>query len=166
MKHSQTLMSLFASAALLAACGGGGGGGGQDMAPQAPAPSASPLDAVSAEASHSPSGLKKYLAELAAMKVDLSVKMQGTELEKARDNLQNGELASERFFVTFGQDKRKDQQRDPDEIAISMVFKACEPPEAVNRLLEEYTNLISPIRAQPPAGAPQPGASEGEATSG
>lgn len=103
---------------------------------------------------------------LAAMKVDLSVKMQGTELEKARDNLQNGELASERFFVTFGQDKRKDQQRDPDEIAISMVFKACEPPEAVNRLLEEYTNLISPIRAQPPAGAPQPGASEGEATSG
>ncbi|WJN57749.1 DUF2589 domain-containing protein [Pseudomonas sp. SO81] len=94
---------------------------------------------------------------LAGMKVDLSVKMQGTELEKARDKLQNGELQSERFFVTFGQEKRKGQQRDPDEIAISMVFKACEPPEAVNRLLEEYTNLISPIRTQPePAAIPNP----------
>jgi len=102
---------------------------------------------------------------LSAMKVDMSVRMQGTELEKARDNLQNGEQQSARFFVTFGQDKRHGQQRDPDEIAISMVFKACEPPEAVNRLLEEYTNLISPIRV-PPAAEPQAGVSEGEATSG
>ena len=38
--------------------------------------------------------------------------------------------------------------------------------ERINKDFPEYTNLISPIRAQPPAGAPQPGASEGEATSG
>jgi Protein of unknown function (DUF2589) len=88
---------------------------------------------------------------LESMKVDLSVKMHGTELEKASHELENGELHRERFFVTFGTDKRQGQDRDPDEVTISMEFKACEPPEAIHRLIEEYTNLISPIRAALPA---------------
>jgi hypothetical protein len=67
--------------------------------------------------------------------------------------LENGELQSERFFVTFGREKRQGQERDPDEITISMEFKACEPPEAVHRLIEEYTNLISPIRMANPTPA-------------
>jgi len=90
---------------------------------------------------------------LESMKVDLSVKMHGTELEKASHALENGELQSERFFVTFGSEKRQGQERDPDEITISMEFKACEPPEAVHRLIEEYTNLISPIRMATPTPA-------------
>jgi len=61
MKHSLTLISLFSSVAMLSACGGGGGGA-------APAPAAT--DAVAPEASQSPAGLKKYLAELAAMPVE------------------------------------------------------------------------------------------------
>lgn len=34
---------------------------------------------------------------------------------------------------------------------IRMQFQACEPPEALNRLIEEYTHLISPQRLHVPA---------------
>ncbi|WP_166571965.1 DUF2589 domain-containing protein [Pseudomonas sp. R5(2019)] len=89
---------------------------------------------------------------LEQMQVDLSVRIQATELAKASHDLENGDLQSERFFVTVGADKRQSEERDPDEVQISMQFKACEPPEAVSRLIEEYTNLISPIRVTlPPA---------------
>ena len=91
---------------------------------------------------------------LEAMKVDLSVRMHGTEQEKASHDLENGELQSERFFVTFCKEKRAANDRDPDEVQISMEFKACEPPEGIQRLIEEYTNLISPLRHAPPS-APQ-----------
>jgi len=96
---------------------------------------------------------------LECMKVDLSVKMEGSELEKASHALENGEIQSERFFVTFGSQKRAGNERDPDEVSISMEFKACEPPEAIHRLIEEYTNLISPLRILPASrGNPPPAA--------
>ncbi|WP_178119060.1 DUF2589 domain-containing protein [Pseudomonas akapageensis] len=91
------------------------------------------------------------------MQVDLSVKIQNTELATASHALENGDIQSGRFFVTVGTDKRQSQTRDPDEVQISMQFKACEPPEAINRLIEEYTNLISPFRPPPPVvPAPEP----------
>ncbi|MEE4666548.1 DUF2589 domain-containing protein [Pseudomonas alliivorans] len=80
------------------------------------------------------------------MDVDLSVRMHATELHKANHELENGDHHAEKFFVTFGNSKREGQGRDPDEVQIRMEFIACEPPEAINRILEEYTNLISPIR--------------------
>jgi hypothetical protein len=86
---------------------------------------------------------------LERMQVDLSVRIQATELATASHTLENGEIQSERFFVTVGSDKRSEQGRDPNEIQISMQFQACEPPEAINRLIEEYTNLISPYRPSP-----------------
>ena len=93
------------------------------------------------------------------MQVDLSVKIQSTELACASHALENGSVQSERFYVTVGADKRQGEQRDPNEVQISMQFKAIEPPEAINRLLEEYTNLISPYR--PPACVPpQPDTNE------
>jgi hypothetical protein len=55
------LIGLFGSVALLSACGGGGGGA--DATPAAP----SPLDAVSAEASQSAAGLKRYISAMTAM---------------------------------------------------------------------------------------------------
>ncbi|MCF5053669.1 DUF2589 domain-containing protein [Pseudomonas syringae] len=87
------------------------------------------------------------------MDVDLSVKMHSTEVQKATHDLENGDLHSEKFFVTFGTTKREGHDRDPDEVQIRIEFKACEPPEAINRIIEEYTNLISPI-AQAPTQAP------------
>ena len=83
------------------------------------------------------------------MNVDLSVKMHSTEVQKANHDLENGDLQSEKFFVTFGANKREGQERDPDEVQIRIEFKACEPPEAINRIIEEYTNLISPQAVAP-----------------
>lgn len=77
---------------------------------------------------------------LERMQVDLSVRINNTET--AEDN---NSLKRERFYVTVGgQNKRNGDGRDPDEVQIRMQFQACEPPEALNRLIEEYTNLINP----------------------
>jgi len=35
-----------------------------------------------------------------------------------------------------------------------MQFQASEPPEALNRLIEEYTSLIIPVRAPSPPPSP------------
>ena len=35
-----------------------------------------------------------------------------------------------------------------------MQFQASEPPEALNRLIEEYTSLIVPVRAANPPSSP------------
>jgi len=35
-----------------------------------------------------------------------------------------------------------------------MQFQASEPPEALNRLIEEYTSLITPVRAPGPLPSP------------
>ncbi|ROL64518.1 DUF2589 domain-containing protein [Pseudomonas vranovensis] len=85
---------------------------------------------------------------LERMQVDLSVRIQNTETTAASENLQR-----ERFYVTVGgQGKRNgDAARDPDEVQIRMQFQACEPPEALNRLIEEYTSLITPQRVSTPA---------------
>jgi hypothetical protein len=86
---------------------------------------------------------------LETMTVDLSVKVAGTEAEAASHALENGELNCERFYVTIGAPRSDAAQRNPDEVQISLSFKACEPPEAVHRLIEEYTKLIAPVRARP-----------------
>ena len=36
-----------------------------------------------------------------------------------------------------------------------MQFQASEPPEALNRLIDEYTNLIVPVRALDPQPSPE-----------
>lgn len=83
---------------------------------------------------------------LERMQVDLSVRIQNTETTEV-----NADLKRERFYVTVGgQNKRNGDARDPDEVQIRMQFQACEPPEALNRLIEEYTNLISPHRLPDP----------------
>ncbi len=84
---------------------------------------------------------------LERMQVDLSVKILNTDNAEAAQGLNH-----ERFFVTLGgQSKRSGEGRDPDEVQIRMQFQACEPPEALNRLIEEYTHLIAPRRAPEPA---------------
>ena len=92
-----------------------------------------------------PSGLA-----LEAMKVDLSVRMHATEQQKASHALENGELDCAQFFVTFGGDKNDHHPRKTDEMHISMEFRACDPPESIHRMIEEYTQLISPVRNDSP----------------
>jgi len=95
---------------------------------------------------------------LEAMKVDLSVRMHATEQQKASHALENGELDCAQFFVTFGGDKNDHHPRKTDEMHISMEFRACDPPESIHRMIEEYTQLISPVRTDSPgvaSGAPR-----------
>ena len=95
---------------------------------------------------------------LEAMKVDLSVRMHATEQQKASHALENGELDCAQFFVTFGGDKNDHHPRKTDEMHISMEFRACDPPESIHRMIEEYTQLISPVRNDAPgvsSGAPR-----------
>ena len=90
---------------------------------------------------------------LERMQVDLSVRVKGTEAAQALQAESEREAAA-RFKVTIGAQHRKGETRDPDEVQIRMQFQASEPPEALNRLIEEYTNLITPVRTPkipPPA---------------
>ncbi|MFB4392190.1 MULTISPECIES: DUF2589 domain-containing protein [unclassified Pseudomonas] len=83
---------------------------------------------------------------LERMQVDLSVRVNGIDTRQfAQDNLP-ADTRGARFRVTVGASGRRGDQRDPDEVQIRMQFHACEPPEAINRLIEEYTNLILPQR--------------------
>lgn len=91
----------------------------------------------------SPKGLA-----LERMQVDLSVRVKGTEAQQAL--LTAGESKAASFKVTIGGQGRQGENRDPDEVQIRMQFQASEPPEALNRLIEEYTKLIVPVRASTP----------------
>lgn len=100
---------------------------------------------------------------LERMQVDLSVKIHATEPVSQGLALDNAEQRHQRFFVTVGTPgKRQGEHREPDEVQIRMQFQACEPPEALNRLIEEYTNLISPLRQQPNSPAPDTPAQSNE----
>lgn len=80
---------------------------------------------------------------LERMQVDLSVKIHNTKPAQAPCP----DASHQRFFVKVGQQaRRQGEGRDPDEVQIRMQFHACEPPEALNRLIEEYTQLIAPCR--------------------
>ncbi|MCO7513844.1 DUF2589 domain-containing protein [Pseudomonas guariconensis] len=85
---------------------------------------------------------------LERMQVDLSVRVNGLDAGAA---VESGAVGGTRFQVTVGAGGRRTDQRDPDEVQIRMQFQACEPPEAINRLIEEYTNLILPRRQPAPA---------------
>ncbi|MNE80070.1 hypothetical protein D3C80_1766120 [compost metagenome] len=95
----------------------------------------------------SPKGLA-----LERMQVDLSVRVKGTEAQEAL--LTASEQTAASFKVTIGGQGRQGESRDPDEVQIRMQFQASEPPEALNRLIEEYTSLITPVRL--PRSSPPP----------
>ncbi|MFJ4441125.1 DUF2589 domain-containing protein [Pseudomonas sp. NPDC089422] len=81
---------------------------------------------------------------LERMQVDLSVRVNSTEgLRTLREECEQASAAS--FKVTIGAQGRQSEARDPDEVQIRMQFHASEPPEALNRLIEEYTKLITPL---------------------
>nr|WP_256674911.1 DUF2589 domain-containing protein [Pseudomonas sp. URMO17WK12:I11] len=82
---------------------------------------------------------------LERMQVDLSVRVNATEaLTALREQCEQPNGAC--FKVTIGAQGRQGEVRDPDEVQIRMQFHASEPPEALNRLIEEYTKMIIPIR--------------------
>ena len=87
---------------------------------------------------------------LERMQVDLSVRVNGIDTPASLKHASEAAAPGARFQVTVGANGRKGESREPDEVQIRMQFQACEPPEAINRLIEEYTNLIVPQRMPTP----------------
>ncbi|MGE7990717.1 DUF2589 domain-containing protein [Pseudomonas sp. NPDC089554] len=87
---------------------------------------------------------------LERMQVDLSVRVNGIDTQALAKDKPAADAKGARFQVTVGASGRRGDQRDPDEVQIRMQFQACEPPEAINRLIEEYTSLIIPRRHPAP----------------
>ncbi|WP_236235811.1 DUF2589 domain-containing protein, partial [Pseudomonas faucium] len=79
---------------------------------------------------------------LERMQVDLSVRVNGTQARQQLD-AESQNASSANFKVTIGAQGRQGEARDPDEVQIRIQFQATEPPEALNRLIEEYTKLIT-----------------------
>ncbi|MFT0519218.1 DUF2589 domain-containing protein [uncultured Pseudomonas sp.] len=86
---------------------------------------------------------------LERMQVDLSVRVNGTQARQQLD-AESQSASSANFKVTIGAQGRQGEARDPDEVQIRIQFQATEPPEALNRLIEEYTKLITPTRTPAP----------------
>ena len=92
---------------------------------------------------------------LERMQVDLSVRVNGIDRQTLDEQVRDCPPGA-RFQVTMGASARHGEQRDPDEVQIRMQFQASEPPEAINRLIEEYTNLMLPQRLTTPPAAQEP----------
>lgn len=54
-----------------------------------------------------------------------------------------------RFYVSLAPHSRRDAGRDSEHIDIEMKFTALQPPEAVMRLIDEYTNRLLPRPVKP-----------------
>jgi hypothetical protein len=71
-----------------------------------------------------------------------------------------------RFYVSLAPHSKRDTGRDSEHIDIEMKFTALQPPEAVMRLIDEYTNRLVPRPVQAHAagsdGADAPGTPQGE----
>ncbi|MBJ9973865.1 DUF2589 domain-containing protein [Pseudomonas sp. S75] len=87
---------------------------------------------------------------LERMQVDLSVHVKDAEAREQALGQSDPSTSCAHFKVTVGAQSRRGEGRDPDEVQIRMQFQACEAPEAINRLIEEYTNLIQPVRQPRP----------------
>lgn len=63
-----------------------------------------------------------------------------------------------RFYVSLAPHSKRDAGRDSEHIDIEMKFTALQPPEAVMRVIDEYTNRLVPRPLQPhAAGSDGPG---------
>ena len=84
---------------------------------------------------------------LDCMRVEMSVKIDGTEAKNATSDLDNATETREGFHVSITNRKRLNaNKRDPDEVEITMEFRAGHPPEGMMRVIDEYTNLIAPAK--------------------
>lgn len=59
-----------------------------------------------------------------------------------------------RFYVSLAPHSERDTGRDSEHIDIEMKFTALQAPEAVMRVIDEYTNRLVPRPVQPNAEAP------------
>ena len=87
---------------------------------------------------------------LERMRVEMSVRITGTELKKATDKVDNSEATRASFKVQLAP-KHKDNhgKRRDDLTEIEMIFTSGDPPEGIMRIIDDYTNMIKPIKEDP-----------------
>lgn len=81
---------------------------------------------------------------LERMKVALSVRIEETDLKQATIDNDGSDIDRLSFKVTASPKSRKGERRASDVTDIEMEFNAGDPPEAVMRMIDSFTNLIDP----------------------
>lgn len=87
----------------------------------------------------SPRGLS-----LDKMKVSLSVKIEEAETLVGTTN-DDSKATRSSFSVSIGPRADKKGIRSSEVVDMDLEFAACDPPEAIMRVIEEYANFIRPI---------------------
>jgi hypothetical protein len=86
------------------------------------------------------------------MKVHMSVQISETKAKLATDLADDSSATRTSFNVVLSP-KTNILGRKSDVTDIEMIFKAGEPPEGVMRIIEEYSNMIKPIKTDEVNGA-------------
>lgn len=87
------------------------------------------------------------------MKVSMSVRIEESELKQATIDQDGSYTDRLSLRVSMSPKTREDRRRPSDVTDIEMEFVAGDPPEAVMRMIDTFTNLIDPRsfdKVQPP----------------
>ncbi len=76
------------------------------------------------------------------MVVHMAVKIDKATIKEATDKVDNSKATRSSFSVSLSPKASSD---DADLTRIEMVFTSGDPPEGINRIIEEYSNQIRPI---------------------
>ncbi|WP_150466070.1 DUF2589 domain-containing protein [Francisella sp. SYW-2] len=81
------------------------------------------------------------------MKVSLAVELENNDTDsfgQAIGGINSTETGSS-FKVKINSSKNKGSEANSNEMKIDLVFKSINPPEGLQRIIEEYSNLIQPL---------------------
>lgn len=82
---------------------------------------------------------------LSEMKVKLAVRLQQQEAKEMKTNIENSlDQTRSAFSVSVKCKKKKNDEVSSEFINLELIFKNCEIPEGLNRIIEEYSLLIRP----------------------
>lgn len=83
---------------------------------------------------------------LGKMSFDLSIKIEESELKRATHEVDGMNLERSAFKVMVSPKTADSPRRHSDVVDISMEFIRCEAPEGISRLIEQYANMIQPLK--------------------
>ena len=83
---------------------------------------------------------------LEKMRVEMSVKITEAEMKEATDKVDNSKATRSSFKVQLAPKHHSSSRRRDDLTDIEMIFTAGDPPEGIMRIIDQYTDLIKPIK--------------------
>ncbi|KKK66923.1 hypothetical protein LCGC14_2959210, partial [marine sediment metagenome] len=84
---------------------------------------------------------------LEKMRVEMSVRITETALKDATDEVDNSGATRASMKVQLAPKHRDNFGKRRDDITeIEMIFTAGDPPEGIMRIIDDYTNMIKPIK--------------------